>query len=68
MKHKKEWETKSLEWIHKLREEIDREIMEKGITPAQWIKARDKPDVELLCQRLGLNNFTLVRSKAKAKV
>lgn len=65
MKNKKEWETKSLEWIHSVREEIDREIVEKGITPAQWIKARGRPDVEILCQKLGLKNFTLVKNRAK---
>ena len=34
MKNEKKWETKSLEWIHKVREEIDAEIKEKGMTPA----------------------------------
>jgi len=60
MKNKKGWETRSLEWIHKVREEIDREIRKKGKTPAQWIKARGKIDVKQLCQRLGLDNFTII--------
>jgi len=40
MKSTKMWETNSLEWIHKVREEIDEEIKRKGITPTQWIKTR----------------------------
>jgi len=65
MKNSKEWETKSLEWIHKVREEIDEEIRRKGVTPAQWIKTRGKIDLNCLCQRLGLKNFTIVKDKAK---
>ena len=60
MKNSKEWETKSLEWIHKVREEIDEEIRRKGVTLAQWLKARGKSDLNSLCQRLGLKNFTIV--------
>jgi hypothetical protein len=52
MKNKKEWETKSLERIHKVREEIDKEIRSKGMTPAQWIKARGKIDIEQLCEKM----------------
>ncbi len=63
MKSEKQWETKSLEWIHKVREEIDREIREEGMTPAQWIKDRGKIDVDLLCQKLELKNFTIVKNK-----
>lgn len=62
---KKAWETKSLEWIHRVREEIDREIMEKGMTPAQWIKARGNIDVEQVCHKLGLKNFTILKDKVK---
>jgi hypothetical protein len=65
MKNKKEWETKSLEWIHKVREEIDEEIRRKGMTPAEWIRSRGKIDVEPLCQKLGLKNFTIVKDKAR---
>ena len=65
MKNKREWETKSLEWIHKVREEIDEEIRRKGMTPAEWIKARGMIDVELLCQKLGLKNYTIVKDKAR---
>lgn len=63
MKSEKQWETKSLEWIHKVREEIDREIRKEGMTPAQWIKDRGKIDVDLLCQKLELKNFTIVKNK-----
>ena len=63
MKSEKQWETKSLEWIHKVREEIDREIREEGMTPAQWIKDRGKIDIDLLCQKLELKNFTIVKNK-----
>jgi len=65
MRNKKEWETKSLEWIHKVREEIDEEIKRKRMTPAEWIKARGKIDVELLCQKLGLKNFTIDKEKGR---
>ena len=33
MVNKKEWETNSLAWIHKVREEIDEDIKKKGMTP-----------------------------------
>jgi len=59
MKNKKEWETKSLELIHKVREEIDEEIRRQGVTPAQWIRARGKINVEDLCKKLGLKNYTI---------
>jgi len=65
MRNKKEWETKSLEWIHKVREEIDEEIKRKRMTPAEWIKARGKIDVELLCEKLGLKNFTIDKEKGR---
>lgn len=65
MRNKKEWETKSLEWIHKVREEMDREIRKKGITPSQWIKERGKIDVNQLCKKLGLKNFTIVKDRIK---
>lgn len=68
MKNKKEWETKSLEMIHKVREEIDEEIRKQGITPAQWIRARGKIDVERLCQKLGLKNYKIVKDRVKARV
>ena len=65
MKNKKEWDTKSLEWIHKVREEIDEEIKRKGMTPAEWIRAKGKIDIEPLCRKLGLKNFTIVNDKAR---
>jgi len=68
MKNRKEWETKSLEMIHKVREEIDEEISRRGITPAQWIKARGKIGVERLCQKLGLKNYKIVKDRVKAPV
>jgi hypothetical protein len=67
MKNKKEWETKSLEWIHKVREEIDEEIKKKGMTPAEWVRARGKIDVELLCQKLGLKNVIIVKENARIR-
>jgi len=65
MKNKKEWETKSLEWIHKVREEMDKEIRGKGMTPAEWIKSRGVIDTALLCKKLGLENCTIVKDKAR---
>jgi hypothetical protein len=63
MKNKKEWETKSLQWIHRVREEIDEEIKRKGMTPAQWVKARGKIDIEELCKKMGLKNITVVEPR-----
>jgi hypothetical protein len=68
MKNNKKWETKSLEWIHKAREEIDEEIRRKGLTPGQWIRDRGKIDVELLCKKLGLRNYTIVRDRVRTRV
>jgi len=65
MKNTKMWETNSLEWIHKVREEIDEEIKKKGITPTQWIKTREKIDMESLCHKLGLKNVTIVQDKGR---
>jgi hypothetical protein len=67
MKNKKEWETKSLEWIHRVREEMDEEISRQGVTPAQWIRSRGKVDVEPLCKKLGLQNYTIVRDMVKPR-
>jgi len=53
MKNSKESETKSLQWIHKVREQIDEEIKRKGLVPAQWVRGRGKIDVESLCKKLG---------------
>jgi hypothetical protein len=66
--NKKEWETKSLEMIHKVREKIDEEISRQGITPAQWIRARGKADIEKLCQELGLKNYRIVKDRVKSPV
>lgn len=63
MKNEKEWETKSLEWIHKVRQTIDEEIKKEGITPTQWIKIRGKIDVEQLCHKMGLRNITIIREE-----
>jgi hypothetical protein len=60
------WETNSLEWIHKVREEMDEEIRRKGITPTQWIKTRGQIDMESLCHKLGLKYFTIVQDKGRA--
>ena len=63
MKSKKEWETESLEWIHKIREEMDEDIRQKGISPAQWIKERGTIDVKKLCKSLNLNNVKVSKRK-----
>ena len=68
MRNKKEWETKSLEWIHRVREEIDEEIVRQGVTPAQWIRNRGKIDIKPLCKKLGLRNYTVVRDRVKPRV
>ena len=65
MNNNKMWETNSLKWIHKVREEIDEEITRNGITPTQWIKARGKIDVESLCHKLGLKDFKIVKDKGR---
>jgi hypothetical protein len=57
----------SLEWIHKVREEIDEEVKRKGMTPAEWIRARGKIDGELLCQKLGLKNGTIVKENVRIR-
>jgi len=65
MKSKSRWETKSLEWIHQVREEIDGEIQKKGLSPAQWIKERGVVDVERLSKSLGLDNVKVAQEKRK---
>jgi len=65
MNSTKMWETNSLEWIHKVREEIDEEIKRKGITPTQWIKTRGTIDMESLCHKLGFKKFTIVKDKGR---
>jgi len=68
MKNRIKWETKSLEWIHRVREEMDREIIEKGMTPSEWIKARGKINIESICRKLGLNNVIIVKDRPKVKL
>lgn len=59
MKNKVQWETKSLEWIHEVREEMDREIRQSGMSMAQWLRKRGRVDVEALCNKLGLKNVQI---------
>jgi len=68
MKDKREWETKSLEWIHKVRGETDEEITKQGVSPAQWIRDRGKIDVMQLCKKLGLRNYTVVTGRVKHRI
>jgi hypothetical protein len=68
MKNKKEWETKSLEWIHKVREIVDQEIRRQGVSPAQWIRVRGKIDVKQLCKKLGLRNYTIVTGGVERRI
>jgi hypothetical protein len=63
MANRKAWETKSLEWIHKAREEIDEEIKKKGMTPAEWVRARGKIDIEQLCHKMGLTKVTIIKEE-----
>ncbi len=67
MKNKKEWETKSLEWIHKVREKVDEEVRKQNLTPAQWVRRRGKIDVESLCKKLGLLNCRIVKDRVKSR-
>ena len=67
MKNKKEWETKSLEMIHKVRQKIDEEIIRQGISPAQWVRDQGRIDVERLCQKLGLKKYKIVQDRVKAR-
>lgn len=66
-KNKKEWETKSLEWIHKVREKIKEEITRQGVTPARWIRDRGKIDVRQLCKKMGLQKHTVVTGRVKTR-
>ena len=63
MVNKRDWETKSLEWIHRVRGEIDEEIKKKRMTPAQWVKAKGKIDVEQLCRKMGLTKVTIIKKE-----
>jgi len=65
MADKREWETESLEWIHKVREEIDQEIRKKGITLGQWVKEKSVIDLENLCRKHGLKKFVIVEKIKK---
>ena len=65
MEDKREWETKSLEWIHKVREDIDQEIRKKGITLRQWLGERGEIDLEDICRRLGFKKFVIVEKIKK---
>ncbi|MEO0129461.1 MAG: hypothetical protein ABIL18_09095 [candidate division WOR-3 bacterium] len=65
MEDKREWETESLEWIHKVREEIDQEIRKKGITLGQWVKEKSAIDLENLCRKYGFKNFVIVEKIKK---
>jgi hypothetical protein len=67
MKNRKKWETKSLQWIHKVREQIDEEIRRQSVTPAQWVRGRGKIDVESLCKKFGLQNCTIVKDRVKPR-
>ena len=59
------WETKSLKWIHEVREKMLEEIEKKGMTPVEWLRSRKEIDLESLCKRLGLNNYTIAKKKSK---
>ena len=55
----RKWETKSLEWIHQVREDLDREIQDRGLKVSQWIKSKKDAGLEALCKKLGLRNCTI---------
>jgi hypothetical protein len=65
MKNDKEWETRSLEWIHKVRADLEQEITGEGISISQWMRARGEVDDEKICKRLGLKNLKIVKGKRK---
>jgi len=65
MKNKTAWETKSLEWIHKVREDMDKEMQKTGLSPAQWIKERGTVNLERICKSLGLNNVEISKKQRK---
>jgi len=56
MSRSRKWETESLEWIHKVRQDIDEEVREKGLSIAQWIRERSPVNTKELCKSLKLNN------------
>ena len=65
MRNKIKWETKSLEWIHKVREEMDSEITQSGMSLAEWIKSRGKIDIDSICSKLGLQNLVIMEKNAR---
>jgi len=65
MKTKKGWETESLEWIYKVRTDIDEEIRIRGMTPEEWIKSRSPVDLESLCRKLGLQNYEIEKERPR---
>jgi hypothetical protein len=64
MKNEKKWETKSPEWIHRVRQTIDEEIKQEGMTPAQWIRRRGKIDIKQSCHKMRLRNVTIISEEA----
>ena len=68
MKNEKKWETRSLEWIHRVRQTINEEIKQEGLTPAQWIKRRGKTNIEQLCHKMGLRKVTPIREEPLSRL
>ena len=66
MKNSFQWETKSLDWIHKVREEMDKEIQKKGLSPSQWVKEKGRINLEELCRSLGLDKVKIANTRRKS--
>ena len=65
MNNKKKWETRSLEWIHNVRENMDNEIKKKKVTLAQWVRTKAKIDCEELRKKFGLIQCTVDKIKTR---
>ena len=52
MVRKSQWESPSLKWIHRVREELYRET--KDLSLESWLKSVDPEKAARACRRLGL--------------
>ena len=58
------WETRSLEWIHDVREEFEREMTDKGMTIGEWLRSREKIDIDAICKKYDLKLQKTKRKKS----
>lgn len=60
MENSDKWECYSPEWIHKVREETDKEISATNLSLSEWIKSRCDIDLAAMCKQLGLKNIRFI--------